>query len=91
MFSTNSNKSVRDSFTSAAFAYIGVEIVAMTAGEAKYPKRDIPFAAKYVWLITVTLYVSSVMFVSLCVPWTNSKLLKLSDPRARNTGAFIGC
>ncbi|KAI9894305.1 MAG: hypothetical protein M1814_003061 [Vezdaea aestivalis] len=76
-----------DSFTSAAFAYIGVEIVAMTAGEAKYPRRDIPFAAKFVWLITISLYVFSVMFVSLCVPWTNTKLLKLSDPRARNTGA----
>ena len=60
----------------------------MTAGEAKYPKRDIPFAAKYVWIITITLYVSSVIFVSLCVPWTNPKLLNFNDPRSRQTGAI---
>ncbi|KAL8915995.1 MAG: hypothetical protein Q9208_008749 [Pyrenodesmia sp. 3 TL-2023] len=73
-----------DSCTSAAFAYTGVEIVAMTAAEAKYPKRDFPFAAKCTWLITIGVYVSSVLFVSLCVPWTNSKLLR---PGSKYTGA----
>ncbi|KAL8838647.1 MAG: hypothetical protein Q9170_002055 [Blastenia crenularia] len=56
----------------------------MTAAEAKYPKRDFPFAAKCTWLITIGLYVSSVLFVSLCVPWTNSKLLR---PGTAFTGA----
>lgn len=74
----------RDCCTSAAFAYTGVEIVAMTAAEAKYPKRDFPFAAKCTWLITIGLYVSSVLFVSLCVPWTSSKLL---NPKSKFTGA----
>ncbi|KAI9807433.1 MAG: hypothetical protein M1833_000178 [Piccolia ochrophora] len=79
--------SVWKSMTLAAFAYVGVEIVAITAGEAKYPKRDIPFATKYVWLITICLYVFSVIFVSLCVPWTNKSLLTLSAPKMKNTGA----
>lgn len=56
----------------------------MTAAEAKYPKRDFPFAAKCTWLITIGLYVSSVLFVSLCVPWTNPKLL---HPGSKYTGA----
>ncbi|KAI4155724.1 MAG: hypothetical protein L6R39_001176 [Caloplaca ligustica] len=56
----------------------------MTAAEAKYPKRDFPFAAKCTWLITIGLYVSSVLFVSLCVPWTNPKLLR---PGSKFTGA----
>ena len=56
----------------------------MTAAEAKYPKRDFPFAAKCTWLITIGLYVSSVLFVSLCVPWDNSKLLR---PSSKFTGA----
>lgn len=46
----------------------------MTAAEAKYPKRDFPFAAKCTWLVTIFLYVSSVLFVSLCVPWNNQNL-----------------
>ncbi|KAI9805075.1 MAG: hypothetical protein M1825_000909 [Sarcosagium campestre] len=78
---------IRKSMTIAAFAYVGVEIVAVTAGEAKYPKRDIPFATKYVWLITICLYVFSVIFVSLCVPWDSKKLLTLGDSKYKNTGA----
>ena len=75
----------RDCFISAAFAYTGVEIVAMTAAEAKYPKRDFPFAARWTWIITVFLYVSSVLFVSLCVSWDNQDLLK---PGSHFTGAI---
>ena len=56
----------------------------MTAAEAKYPKRDFPFAARCTWLITIILYVSSVLFVSLCVPWDNPNLLK---PDSKFTGA----
>ncbi|KAI9684416.1 MAG: hypothetical protein M1829_002226 [Trizodia sp. TS-e1964] len=79
--------SIWDGFTTAAFAYAGVEIVAMTAGEAKYPRTDIPFAAKYVWRITIFLYVSSVIFVSLCVPWTNPKLINGDLATTAYTGA----
>ena len=63
----------------AAFAYLGVEIVAVCAGEAKYPRRDIPFVAKSVFLVTIGIYVSSVIFMSLVVPWTNPSLLKIGD------------
>ena len=56
----------------------------MTAAEAKYPKRDFPFAAKCTWLVIIGLYVSSVLFVSLCVPWDNPKLL---NSHTKFTGA----
>ncbi|KAL9606161.1 MAG: hypothetical protein Q9179_000674 [Wetmoreana sp. 5 TL-2023] len=79
----------RDCCTSAAFAYTGVEIVAMTAAEAKYPKRDFPFAAKCTWLITIFLYVSSVLFVSLCVPWNNQNLLKPGSKFNGSVSPFV--
>jgi yeast amino acid transporter len=76
----------RTSFVKAAFAYIGVEIVAVCAGEAKYPRKDVPFVAKSVFLVTIAIYTFSVMFMTLVVPWTEPSLLKITD----NTNKFTG-
>ena len=80
---------VWSSMTIAAFAYVGVEIAAVTAGEARYPRRDISFAMKYVFLITAGLYVFSVMFVSLCVRRGQPDLRDLDVlPARRDLGRY---
>lgn len=78
--------SVWSSMTIAVFSYVGVEIVAVTAGEARYPRRDISFAMKYVFLITIGLYVFSAIFVSLCVPWTHPDLWAIDASSGGNLG-----
>jgi amino acid transporter len=75
--------------TIAAFSYFGVEIVAVTASEAKYPRTDLPGAARRVCLLTIGLYVSCVFFVSLNVPYTNEKLPSLSHQTAAENSPFV--
>ena len=73
----------------SGFAYTGVEIAAVTAAEAKYPKRDFPFAAKCTWIIAISLYFFSVVFVSLCVPWNDPGILNPSADFNGNISPFI--
>ncbi|KAF8534540.1 amino acid permease/ SLC12A domain-containing protein [Trichophaea hybrida] len=67
--------------TIAAFSWIGIEIVAVTANEAKYPRDDLPRATKRIFGVTFCLYVAAVFFVSLVVPYTDPNLLNLYDHR----------
>ncbi|KAI5776456.1 amino acid permease-domain-containing protein [Geopyxis carbonaria] len=83
--------SVWKGMTIAAFAYIGVEIVAVTASEAKYPRDDLPRATRRIFWLTFSLYVSAVFFVSLNVPYTDAGLLNLYDqrPTTGNLSPFV--
>lgn len=67
--------------TLAAFSYIGVEIIAVTASEAKYPRDDLPRASRRIFWTTFTLYVAAIFFVSINVPYTSSGLKDLYDTR----------
>jgi len=42
--------------TLAMFSVKGGEIVAMTAGEAKDPWRDVPLAMSFVYIVPLSLY-----------------------------------
>lgn len=45
--------------TQAAFSYIGTEIVAIAAGEAKNPRRNLPRAIKRVYIRILIFYLVS--------------------------------
>lgn len=54
--------------TQAAFSYIGTEIVAIAAGEAKNPRRNIPRAIKKVYIRILVFYLCGTFVIGLIVP-----------------------
>ncbi|KAJ3873806.1 amino acid permease/ SLC12A domain-containing protein [Lentinula edodes] len=63
-------------FSNAAYAYSGVETIAAAAAETKNPRRNIPKAAKRIFIRVILFYVLSIFIVTLIVPSNNSLLLK---------------
>ena len=53
---------------------MGGEMVLVTAGEAKSPRRDIPVAARYMYWLPVTFYLIAVLLVGLCVDYLDPLL-----------------
>ncbi|KAL6718445.1 hypothetical protein ACLMJK_004535 [Lecanora helva] len=60
--------------TIAIFQFLGGEMVLATAAEAKSPRRDIPVAARYMYLLPVTFYLVAVILVGLCVDYLDPLL-----------------
>ncbi|CAL1695964.1 unnamed protein product [Somion occarium] len=66
--------------TQAAFSFIGTEIVAIAAGEAKNPRRNLPKAIKRVYVRILLFYIGGVIIIGLLVPSNNPDLnLRTSD------------
>ncbi len=72
----------------AAFAFIGTEIVAIAAGEAKNPRRNIPKAIKRVYVRILLFYIGGVTIIGLLVPYTNPDL-KLETSNAAKSPFVI--
>lgn len=63
----------------AAFAFGGVEQVAVTAGEARNPTRSIPKAIDRVFYVILFFYVFGAFAVGLIVPSNSPDLLSVSS------------
>ncbi|KAG5648120.1 hypothetical protein DXG03_006074 [Asterophora parasitica] len=74
--------------TQAAFSFIGTEIVAMAAGEAKNPRRNLPKAIRRVYIRILLFYVCGTIVISLLVPYT-SQGLDLADGTAASSPFVI--
>jgi len=61
-------------FVGAAFSYGGVETVAVAAGEAANPRRNIPRAVKRVFFRIMFFYVLGSLAVGVLVPYTDPLL-----------------
>ncbi|KAI9300192.1 amino acid permease [Cunninghamella echinulata] len=59
----------------AAFSFIGTEIVAIAAGETSNPRRNIPKAIKKVYIRIILFYVLGTFIIGLLVPFNDEKLL----------------
>ncbi|KAL1901809.1 hypothetical protein Sste5346_001512 [Sporothrix stenoceras] len=59
---------------SAAFAFIGTEIVAIAAAETANPQKAVPRAVKGVWIRLVLFYLSSAFLIGLLVSPTDPSL-----------------
>ncbi|MCO7513579.1 amino acid permease [Pseudomonas guariconensis] len=59
------------SFTVVMFAFGGVEMIGITAGEAKDPKRVLPKAINSVPLRILLFYVLTLLVLMAIYPWTN--------------------
>lgn len=68
--------------TTALFAYIGSELVAVTAGEAQNPRKTIPRAIKSTFVRIFVFYIGCVFAISLIVPSTSTQLLVANSSHA---------
>ncbi|KAM0755033.1 AAT family amino acid transporter [Meredithblackwellia eburnea MCA 4105] len=62
-------------FVKAAFSFLGTEIVALTAGEAENPRRNVPKAIRRVFYRILVFYIFGVLAISLIVSPNNPDLL----------------
>ena len=65
----------RTALTWAMFQFMGGEIVLVTAGEAEEPRRDLPKAARYMYLLPVSSYIIGIFLVGLCVNYVDPRLV----------------
>jgi amino acid transporter len=56
-------------------AFLGTEIVAVTVGEARNPRRAVPRAIRRVFFRIVTFYILGIFVISLIVPYNDPRLL----------------
>jgi yeast amino acid transporter len=63
----------------AAFAFTGIEIVAVAAVEARDPARSLRLPSQWIAYIISTIYLLSVGVFVLNVSWTDSDLPGLTD------------
>lgn len=59
----------------AAFSYGGVEMVAIAAGEAENPRKNIPKAVRRVFWRILFFYVLGTLAIGVCVPSDDDRLL----------------
>ncbi|KAG0709056.1 amino acid permease [Suillus ampliporus] len=67
----------------AAFSFIGTEIVAIAAGEAKNPRRTLPKAIRRVYIRILLFYIGGTFVIGLLVP-SNNQFLKLNSGTAQS-------
>ncbi|KAF8490299.1 amino acid permease-domain-containing protein [Gautieria morchelliformis] len=67
--------------TQAAFSFVGTEIVAIAAGEAKNPRKNLPKAIKRVYIRILLFYIGGTLTIGLLVP-SNDPGLNLQSKNA---------
>jgi len=72
----------------AAFSFIGTEIVAIAAGEAKNPRRNLPRAIQRVYIRILLFYIGGTTVIGLLVPY-NAKGLDLASGTAASSPFVI--
>ncbi|KAJ4363567.1 hypothetical protein N0V83_009863 [Neocucurbitaria cava] len=72
------------SVTLAMFSCLGADLVAMTAGEAKNPWKDVPITMSFVYLVPLSIYPFAMLAAGANVNYANPKL---SQIWARGGGA----
>ncbi|KAE8228050.1 hypothetical protein CF326_g7033 [Tilletia indica] len=70
----------------AGFSFIGTEIVAMAAAEAKNPRKALPKAVNKVWVRILFFYILGTLAVGVIVPSNNDQLTKGAQA---NKSAFV--
>ncbi|KAL8277353.1 hypothetical protein RQP46_010193 [Phenoliferia psychrophenolica] len=71
-------------FVQAAFSYLGTEIVALTAGEAANPRRNVPKAIRRVFYRILIFYVFGVLMIGMLVSPLDDNLLNGKTPGAQS-------
>ncbi|KAI9751513.1 MAG: Cationic amino acid transporter 2 [Lichina confinis] len=85
--------SIWTSLTLAMFSCWGADSVLVTAGEAASPRRDLPQAARFMYLVPVGLYILMTFLLGFNINFLDPGLLRpwieLTQPTAATTSPFI--
>ncbi|KAJ3727569.1 amino acid permease/ SLC12A domain-containing protein [Lentinula raphanica] len=76
-------------FSNAAYAYSGVESIANAAAETHNPRRNIPKAAKRIFVRILIFYVLSIFVVTLLVPSNSEELLSAQNKGNAAQSPFV--
>lgn len=76
-------------FVQAAYSYIGTEIVAVTFGEARNPRKEVPKAIKRVFFRILFFYVLGIWVISVLVPYNSDQLLSASGSGTASASPFV--
>lgn len=71
---------------------MGGEMVIVTAGEARSPRKDLPTAARYMYLLPITFYLVGIFLVGLCIDFKDPSLHRPhvpSDIRSARQSPFV--
>lgn len=68
-------KGLVKAFSTASFSMGGTEFLALSASEVRNPRRALPTAIRLVFIRVVFLYLGSLLFVGLLVPYNSDRLL----------------
>ncbi|KIX07430.1 uncharacterized protein Z518_02083 [Rhinocladiella mackenziei CBS 650.93] len=74
----NGMKGLCTTFTLAAWATGGQEIMSLSAAEAHRPRWDMPRACKNLFIRILVFYELSIVFITILVPYTEERLLGTS-------------
>jgi amino acid transporter len=65
------------SITLAMFSCYGADLVAMTAGEAKYPWKDVPITMSFVYIVPLSIYPFAMLAAGSNVNYADPKLAQI--------------
>ncbi|PGH14658.1 hypothetical protein AJ80_05839 [Polytolypa hystricis UAMH7299] len=71
----------------AGFSYQGTELVGIAAGETENPRRAVPKAIKTTFYRILFLFVLTIFFIGILIPYTNESLL--SDASDASASPFV--
>lgn len=70
----NGFKGFSSVFVTAAFAFAGTELIGLAAAETANARKEIPKAAKQIFMRVTIFFIVSLFIVSLLVPYTDKRL-----------------
>ncbi|KAI4603338.1 hypothetical protein KJ359_006131 [Pestalotiopsis sp. 9143b] len=71
-------------FVNAVYSFAGVETTSIAAAETKNPRRNIPRAAKHIFVRVFVFYILSLFIVGLIVPSDDPRLLTSTGDAAQS-------
>ncbi|TAQ83328.1 hypothetical protein B7494_g8346 [Chlorociboria aeruginascens] len=73
--------------TTAVFSFLGAELVGVTVGEAKNPRRAIPRAVKLTFYRIVIFYIILILLLGMNVPYNSPLLLSANNESSQTISA----
>ncbi|KAG7663809.1 AGP1 [[Candida] subhashii] len=72
-------KGIASVFVTGAFSLGGSEFISLSASETRHPRQAIRAASKLVYVKVIVLFLGSLTFVGLLVPYTSDRLMGSGD------------
>lgn len=85
----NGFKGFASCFVSSSFAFSGTELVGLAASEMSNPRKDLPRAAKQVFIRILLFYIVTVIIIGCLVPYTDKQLMGSGAVVDVNASPFV--